>query len=311
MKTYDKPPLAVSEQIKKLEGRGLIFGDHVRAAALLQAVSYYRLSGYALPFEARRGTEHRFRDGTRFEDVVALYTFDHKLRTLLFDAIARIEMAFRTQITNHFSLEFGGWWYEEPGRFYKRDNQSRFLGEFDKEIGRSKETFIEHYRDNYGDPARPPAWIAFEVVTLGQLSRLYKNLRPCGPKARVADYFGLGIPVLENWMESLSVVRNACAHHSRVWNRQLAVQPIYPKRLPSGFPSTIVASEGDLARAYATLCLSRYLLDRIGTMTRFPFQVRALLAEYPRKSLHEMGFPDTWETEAFWQAMPSPTQETS
>ena len=300
MKKYDKPPLAVGDQIERLKGRGLVIGDPSRAKSLLDAISYYRLSGYALPFEIREGTEQRFRDGTKFEDIVALYTFD---------AIAHIETAFRTQITNHLSLEFGGWWYEDTERFYKPDNQARFLEEFDREISRSKETFIEHYREKYGNPTRPPAWISFEIVTLGQLSRLYKNLRPCNPKARVADYFGLGIPVLENWMESISVLRNACAHHSRVSNRQLAVQPIYPKRRRSGFPSTIVVSDDDRAKVYASLCLLRYLLDQIGTMNRFPLQVRSLLSEYSRTDLSEMGFPANWEAEAVWIAKPSPSRK--
>ena len=50
---------------------------------------------------------HIFKPGSRFEDVLALYNFDRKLRLLLFDVLERIEIALRTKLIYHLSHEHG------------------------------------------------------------------------------------------------------------------------------------------------------------------------------------------------------------
>jgi abortive infection bacteriophage resistance protein len=231
---YEKAPLPVDAQIDRLVSRGLLVEDRARAEASLLAISYYRLSGYFVPFERRRGEVHEFRPGTRFEDIVDLYTFDHKLRILVFDALERIETAFRTQLIYRLSLAHGGWWFENEALFYNPESRAHFLEELDREVNRSKEIFIRHYHERYGNPPRPPAWISFEVVSLGQLSKLFRNLRPSDAKKQVAAYFGVGAPVLESWLECLTNIRNTCAHHARLWNKTLVTRPKMPK-LPA-FP---------------------------------------------------------------------------
>ena len=43
---------------------------------------------------------------------------------------------------------------------------------------------------------------------------------------RVARQFNLPQhEVLESWMRSVTVLRNCCAHHSRLWNRYLSYAP--------------------------------------------------------------------------------------
>ncbi|WP_281706614.1 Abi family protein [Corynebacterium argentoratense] len=72
----------------------------------LSNVSYYRLSGYwygyrVLPPDTDPKNPQRldsFVSGTSFSDVVALYEFDRKLRTLVHDALERIEVALRARV---------------------------------------------------------------------------------------------------------------------------------------------------------------------------------------------------------------------
>jgi abortive infection bacteriophage resistance protein len=78
----------------------MIIHDKYFATNFLNKVSYYRFVGYALHyeiFEDRKRT-HKYKKDTTFENVVDLYYFDDKLRTILFDAITHIEVAFRTQL---------------------------------------------------------------------------------------------------------------------------------------------------------------------------------------------------------------------
>ena len=46
-----------------------------------------------------------------------------------------------------------------------------------KEVNRSTETFIKHYKQKYSDPENPPAWMSLEVATLSLLSKLFSNLK--------------------------------------------------------------------------------------------------------------------------------------
>src|SRR4051794_23633493 len=70
--------------------------DTAKALHWLQHVSYYRLSAYWLPFENPKGRGGpRFRPGTHFDTIVALYEFDRHLRLLMLDAIERVEVAIR------------------------------------------------------------------------------------------------------------------------------------------------------------------------------------------------------------------------
>lgn len=77
-------------------------GDETVARYWLRHVSYYRLSAYWLYFENPKDQEGpRFRGGTTFERVTALYDFDRLLRRLVMRGTEHVEVALR-----------GSWAYE-------------------------------------------------------------------------------------------------------------------------------------------------------------------------------------------------------
>ena len=58
-------------------------------------------------------------------------------------------------------------------------------------MGRSKERYIrEHFR-KYTDPDLPPVWKTLEVISLGELSKLFNNFSESQLKHDVAHEFGL------------------------------------------------------------------------------------------------------------------------
>jgi abortive infection bacteriophage resistance protein len=57
-------------------------------------------------------------------------------------------------------------------------------------------------------------------MTLGHLSRWLHNLRIPRDRQIVADAYGLDEKVLTSFVHHLTIVRNHCAHHGRVWNRK-------------------------------------------------------------------------------------------
>jgi abortive infection bacteriophage resistance protein len=102
---FAKPATSIDDQIALLKRRGLVIADELRAKHYLRFVGYYRLAGYALPFQVNYNADgsHRFLDGVSFEDILDLYVFDRKLRLAVMDAVERIEVAFRAQFSQTMS----------------------------------------------------------------------------------------------------------------------------------------------------------------------------------------------------------------
>lgn len=88
----------------------------------LQSISYYRLTGYLYPFRIRKNgqVEDSFVPGTTLEQVIDLYEFDRHLRLLILDAIERVEVAIRTQVTFNFSLTHEAFGHTKPVNFHPK-----------------------------------------------------------------------------------------------------------------------------------------------------------------------------------------------
>jgi len=293
---YTKQPLSISAQIQLLKDRGLQIEDEKDAYRQLCCVSYYRLSAYFIPFEISRGSSHQFKKGAQFEQIIRLYRFDRSLRMLFFDAIERIETCFKAQIINQLSIFYGnGWWYEKEELFHDAQRHLQLLEEVDKEYHRSQEVFVKHYKQTYASPKRPPAWMYLELMTLGQLSRLYKNLKMSHPKKDIALHFGLPVTILESWIEAIAYVRNLCAHHCRLWNRRLIKKPMEPKNPSLKFPKNIKWD-----RIAAQIAIVKMLLTPTAQPRPFFELFLILLKEYPEINLSDMGFLPHWDKDTFW-----------
>ena len=114
---YTKQPLTIDEQIELLKSRGLEFNDVNEAKNSLLNISYYRLSSYLYPFRIPNDDKQRFMSGTIFEDILKFYSFDRKLRLLIFDSVERIEISVRTQLIYQLSLKHNSQWYLENSLF--------------------------------------------------------------------------------------------------------------------------------------------------------------------------------------------------
>lgn len=233
---FTKPPKTYAEQIALMESRGLSVPDHDSAANYLRHISYYRLSAYAIPFQRVKDV---FDQAASFDDLLSLYVFDRELRLLVFDAIERIEVAIRAQIIYQLCHKYGSHWHDnatifQPPFVNRAGIQVDVFGQMQAELqkhynARSPEVFIQHYRRTYTNPTTPPCWMSIELLTIGQLSTLYSGLRNNNDKSDIADYFGLHRDVFQSWFHALAYVRNLCAHHSRLWNRDLSVRPNIPR----------------------------------------------------------------------------------
>ncbi len=297
---FDKKSLTVDEQILLLKNRGMLIPDETKAKMYLKNISYYRLSAYWYTFLELPKTNHVFTKNTSFEKAFNTYVFDRKLRLLIFDEIERIEIALRTTLIHNYCIEYGSNWYENKSLFKGKDTYFyKLLEILITEMNKTSEVFIRHYRNKYTNPPNPPAWMALELASFGQLSTLYKNLKACTAHKKVAEHFGLDEIVLESWLEALSYVRNACAHHMRLWNRKLPRTPIVPKK-PRFTWLVEIPEYHQQNKIYLSISTIAYLLSCISPGNSFSFKIKALLTQYPEIPIHYMGFPKNWEKEKLW-----------
>ena len=92
-------------------------------------------------------------------------------------------------------------------------------------------------------------------------------------------------------------MRNICAHHSRLWNKTLRIQPLFPRKVSNTFISTPVRND----RLYYVLCIIQYLLLTVNPNTTFSTRLKVLLAEFPSVDVRAMGFTTDWDKEALWK----------
>ncbi len=296
---FVKPPLSVDEQVVLLQRRGMAFDDAAAARHTLLHINYYRLRAYWLPFEIEATTDgdHTFRPGTHFEDVIASYTFDQRLKLLLMDAIERIEISLRTRWTHELALRYGSHAYLEPKLFSDIAQYDRCLQSLRDEVKRSHETFIKHYRATYCDPELPPIWAVCEVLTLGQLSQWLGNLKRRGDRQAIAQPYGFDEIVLCTFSHHLATVRNLCAHHSRVWNRKLTIRMKLPAR-----PTEVATWFNPIQsqKIYNTLLMLSLMLDRICPESCWKHRLMELMTSMPSNTAEAMGFPEQWEDFPLW-----------
>lgn len=298
---YNKQPTDITTQLAMLKQRGLIITEEDTALKQLASISYFRLANYWKIFETDENT-HQFASSTRLEDVISLYNFDKELSSIIFMAIQDIEVALRTRIIHFFSMSHGAFWFMEESKFNSRNLFQTCLDSIKTELCRSKEEFLQEHFAKYDTPPMPPVWKTLEVVSFGNLSKLYANIKDVKVKKQVAKSVGLPqYMYLESWMRSLTVLRNCCAHHSRVWNRRYPAMPQMPSRLPLTWVDTLHIRPMKL---YAQLCTLLYLEQSITPNSQIKNRLLNLFKAYPNINVKKMGFPHGWRNEPLWQYSP-------
>lgn len=293
---YIKPPLTYEKQADQLLARGLV-ADRAELIAKLTAVSYYRLSAYWYPFKQPNNS---FAPGTSLGTVWQRYTFDRQLRLLVMDAIERVEIAIRSRLVYELVHRHGAFAHLNPTTFpgIRPAEHQRLLDDLHETAIRSREVFVDHFRKTYDEFPDLPLWTAAETMTFGQMLTMFRH---CGKHVQRAIGADLNISgnVLFSWLLTLNYIRNLCAHHSRLWNRELALKPILPdvRHDPRWHPPRPVPNN----RIFVVLTLLRYVLKQCAAQTRWHIRLFSLFDKYPEIPLPAMGIPADWKSHPLWQ----------
>lgn len=315
MRTYKKKPLLYSQQLETWKQRGLTLEDEHRAKTYLSQINYYRLSAYALPFQK---VKDRFDAGTTFDHLLHLYLFDRELRLLVFDAVERIEIAIRTQMIYTLAHKYTDSHWQDNAAIFKppytnprtgkttdiyADTQDIIKKHMD---AKHPEVFVRHYITEYNDPLNPPSWMSIELLTIGELSRLYTALKDNADRQTIAKYFHLHHTVFTSWLHTLVYVRNICAHHSRLWNREFAIKPDVLHKPQKPWISTAFNTNNH--RTFYCLSMIQYMLQACNPGSHFKQKLLAIMAKYPDTPIQFMGIPSmaggqliNWQNEPLWR----------
>ncbi len=292
-KHYSKPGKSFADQVKLLRGRGMHIEDHQLAREHLSRIGYYRLSGYweHLLVVADGHRQEQFVPGASWDQVIAVYDFDNRLKTLVFEAIGAIEIAVRTQLTYHLYVGKGPFDYLNEQIFKPgREGMAEKLRErCEEELcnPHPHEDFIRHYQEHYVGTEMPILMLT-ECLYLHELAQFFDALKP-ERQHPVSRHFSVGADNLANWLICLNLVRNSCAHHSRLWNRKLK-RASWPQAPQKPFPGCRTD------RVFMILCIVARLIGATHfNSDSWRRHCHDLLASLEPEQLAAMGVEGDWE----------------
>lgn len=289
--------IPLKQHVDLLINRGLFITNKSKAETYIFNIGYFRLSAYFYPLLEIPKADHKFKKDATFTKAMDMYRFDRKLRSLLFSEIERIEIAIRSSIMNiGCDLLKDRFWITNPMFFKNSDAFNITLKLIKKELEKSKEDFISHFKSEYGN-GYPPAWMIVEILPLGTICHIYTNLKDNKLKKKIAIHFGLPAPIFSSWIIPLSGLRNMCCHHCRTWNREIPINVKNPKKLTYPWINNSLI---DSRRIYFRICVIQYFLFTVSPHNTFKERLLRLLNEYPTISTDAMGFPNNWYLDEIW-----------
>ncbi|MGL4912046.1 MAG: Abi family protein [Paraclostridium sp.] len=270
-RTYD-------DQIGILKSRGLIIENEEFAKSILKNIGYYKLSGFYKFFykDIKDNTEREFKDGIKFEDIYNLYLLDKELRNLLFSIITDVEISFKANIAYVTSHKYGVEAWKDSKVL--SDEVRLFIR---NELGKSKKNpIIKHHIDNY--EGKYPIWVVMEILSFGTVSKMYQSL-PVDDKKEIAKvYYNHKHQYIEQWMESITNLRNKCAHHERVIGESINIKT---DKSMKGY------KVGSLF--IVILAFKQLVTDHI-QWSLFMDKLLVIVDKYEFNKLDLIGFPENW-----------------
>jgi abortive infection bacteriophage resistance protein len=211
--------------------------------------------------------------------------------------LEKIEIAIRSQMAYSLSTAHGSFWMENESLFADTEKYQTTLAKIQSELSRSDEEFVISFKSKYSNPL-PPSFITLEITSFGTISRLYENLKSDVVKREISQAFGLADMVFISWLHGFVYIRNVCAHHARLWNKPLQIQPLFPRRTQYTWLTDKSVSNN---RIYYVLSMMVYFLNTVNPSHTFKQKIETLFLKYPNVDRKAMGFPASQHIEPLWK----------
>ncbi len=286
-----KKPLTLDEQINRLIEHGMIVNDRDWAREILSYVSYYRLTGYALQFR-NPSCKDIYLENTTFESVYQIYLFDAQLRNILLRYLEYVEIRYRTQIAYHFSVlncsKVPHDQHYDESYFRNKKSHEIFLNKLRQQLNYYKDTkMIQHHIVKYSK--KLPIWAMVEIISFSNLSYFFKSMRRADQDV-ISNEAGVQTAHLINHLHCMAILRNACAHGSRLYNSNLKKKIKLDKSFLKRYPD--IANNSLFAYI---LVLGKHIPSK-GGRKQFVDDLRTALTRYNEMiNLDLLGFPMNYE----------------
>ncbi len=298
MRSYEKRILTISDQVSELKAAKMIIESDDAAKMFLSRVEYYRFRGYSFPFYDNSKKEYK--ENTKFSDIASICEFDAELSHLLFAMFSTIEVSLRSRLVDALlSYKQDALILYDPEIFDDKRNYWSNNGSISQEIARSRDVFIKHNFDKHD--GNVPVWAAVEIMSFGTLSKTIKNLKTGSDSvySKLAGYYKYPTAsgktaqptkkLLTSWIQACVVLRNICAHNSRIYNRALNTAPeiLAVDRL---------ASTPRYNGIYKTILAMKYLRPSDKQWSVFAERLTALISKYNSViEIERLNFPQDWQ----------------
>lgn len=287
----EKEFTTLDEQIAILESRGLQIPDRESAKEFLWRNNYYRVSGYSLTLRSH----DVFSPNASFQNIIDIYEFDHELRHILLKYMERIEVAVKSVYSYEFTKVYGATGHQNASNFTDPVLHADIMqkAEAQKNSRLPHEAYLKHFVTDLQQDI--PLWAFVDLLTISNISFLYK-ISPKPIKLSVAKAVGLkarGDEILERFMHHMTIIRNLCAHGSRLYNRLFEQRPWLSKRelaLLCKNPDGTV----DNAHLYGFVLIMRRLL-KATDFSDMKTEIIRLSEKYPFVNLRHYGFREDWQ----------------
>lgn len=273
-----KSPLSYVDQLQKLKDHGMTIEDDSEVLELLSRISYYRFTGYAIPFR-KSPHDSDYIPGTSFSQIKSIYDFDMELRNMLRYYIELIEVYYRTQISycfassicvkppydQHYDLK----------NYHDAAKAQELFDSFENQKKHYKDSLVtQHHQTKYND--KYPLWVMTEMMTLSDLSKLYACIKYVD-QDKIALVSSTGRKALRNHLHCLSVLRNKCAHAARLCSDKFSPPALLnPKFLKN---HSYIANDS----LFAYLIVVEKRLARKEDKELFVSQIEEIVAKYTGK----------------------------
>lgn len=224
-----KPALTREEMITLLKNRKLNFGSESESIEILKRLNYQKLMAYKFKF---LNSSNDFIDGTTFKNIYDLYKFDRELKFLILELVESTELALRTQIAYELGHKYGIHCQFDNKYFYNNYFHENFLKKLDYKLeptNNERPLMVKHHQKKYKDVL--PIYKFIELPTLGQLSKLFKNLLIEDKDLIVNNYYKsiyhkVNTKHITSWLLTITEIRNTCAHHEKLFDNVFEISPL-------------------------------------------------------------------------------------
>ncbi len=280
-----KKPKTIAQQIEILKAKNISIQDEDRTKDFLNRVNYYRFSGYFLPFQTNgHGT---LSPDITFEKLLAIYEFDEHMRTLVMGIIDEIEIFLRMQLSHYHAMKYGEEGYMDVKYYNGRHNHKRFINHINSCIRENAGTkVVQHHMEKYG--GHFPIWVIVEFFSMGMLSFFYSDMLNSDKSNISKALYGVNYQTMESWMKCLTILRNKCAHHARLYYQNFALMPRIPKAI----------KHKPTRKIFTQLYMLKLMYPRDNWDSAFVKPFAKLVKVYsPYISKEHLGLPRTWKAQ--------------